>query len=495
MRSELTRGLRPMAAVLLLVLAIAAGAVGLTQAPDAFAATETECETTPPSDGGEDGDGDGESDGDESDSDGAGGSDGSGEGEEAPPAAGAQAQARSAADGEAECDEDPTDPETSPTPIPTAPTTEPVVDGLEVTDAVFRWGINNQSNARSHNPSSINLLAAGLANPGKAGRELLAEDWRAKSGNVQIQKWRGAKKRWQSATWAGLSTNATGTKAIGAKGPYSNHNVVIRKGRGTVNVAKRWATIAWTGTFSVVYYGGNAIFAVKDPVLEVRNGRGIVRADLLGFATDSLNPSTGGAPTSQWELKRSSGVKILDLGRVKLTNTGFTATPRYLGVSVRNGSATQFRAGKVWGSYPQEFIDFLATLGIHDQFWYSTGLATDKTKLPLPVSVSLTAREVAPEPEPEPEQPKVNNSLKTPPPLVGPPANPVQSAPSAPSAAVAPGNAPSLLTADDLVGARPVAATTSAEQATDGWIWWLAGSLTLIAALALLIPSQQRTKA
>lgn len=478
MRSDLTRGLRPMAAVLLLVLAIAVVFAGLTNSPRATAAAPEECGTateTPT---------------------------------ETPTASPLAEAPTAASQGDCETGE-PTSPGTTDStatepsttePTATVPTTEPTTTapgqtGEQVEDAIFRWGVNNQSNARSHNPASINLLSAGLANPGKAGRELLAEDWRARQGNVRIEKWNGPKQGWLPATWSGIGTNATGKKQIGAHGPYSNHNVVISNGRGVVDRAAGSATVAWSGTFSIVYYGGNAIFAIKDPVLEVRNGQGVVRADLLGFATDSLNPSTGGAASSQWELKRAADVKILDLGRVKLGKTGFTLTPRYRGQEISNGSATQLRTGKDWGSYPPEFVGFLATLGIHDQFWYSTGLTTDDTKLPLPLTVSLTANEVAPEPEPEPEQPDINNSLTTPPPLVTPPANntPPVAGPSAPATVAGPSGAPSLLATDDLTALRPVAATTPpATQASDGWLWWLAGSLTLIAALMLFVPSPSR---
>lgn len=489
MRSELRVVLRPVAAVLLLVLAIAAGVVGLVQAPDATAAgpddcaptatvtvTETVTATPTPSVS---------ATATESPSESASAA------ETPSPLAPAAAKAAAAEDCESE---EPTEPGTiEPT---DEPTTGPSDDVIEVDDAVFRWGVNNQSNARSHNPGSINLLAAGLANPGKAGRELLAEDWRARSGDVSIEKWRGARKGWRQATWAGLSTNANGKREIGAHGPYSNHNVVIRNGRGTVDVARRSAVIAWSGTFSVAYYGGNAIFAVKDPVLRIRDGRGTVTADLQGFATESLNPSAGSTGPGGWEFKSASEVKILDLGAVKMSKAGFTVVPRYLGETISNGSAAQSRTGKHWGAFPQPFIDFLATLGIHDQFWFSTGLNTDDTKVPLPLTVSLTSDEKAPEPEPEPERPSITNPVTTPPPANLPPSDvgPAVHGPPAPDAGDQPRQAPSLLEAHDLLAAQPAAATPVAVTDSSGRIWWIAGSLTLIAALILLVPTPGRAK-
>src|SRR5690606_21012696 len=65
--------------------------------------------------------------------------------------------------------------------------------------------------------------------------------------------------------------------------------------------------------------------------------------------------------------------------------------------------------------------DFLGPLDIA-QFWYSTGLSTDGTKLPLPITVSYDAAEEEPAPTPteEPTTPETVNETTAPPPVTTP---------------------------------------------------------------------------
>ncbi|WP_110206330.1 hypothetical protein [Nocardioides daejeonensis] len=354
---------------------------------------------------------------------------------------------------------------------------------IEVDDATFRWGINNQSNARSHNPAAINFLSAGVANPGRGGVQLLEKHWNARTGNVTVQKWLGEKRGWQRATWKGLGTNASGTR-INSTGVFSNHTVLLSRGSGSVDPDRGDATLTWKGTFTVVYYGGNSIFTVTDPKLVVESGAGRITAVLGGFAASREN-------TTEWEPVPSRRVTIAELGKVKVSKGGFVTTPDYLGRKA-DGSVPQV-GGKYGGSFPQPMIDFLKPLAI-DQFWYSTGLSTDDTKLPLPITVGYQDQEpVAPTPDPEPtDEPTVHNPTSQPPPQQ-------PAAPPAPVVPAPPGIVPTVpadvplealphavqLTAS---AAEPAAAT--AATSTRDLTWWWVGALCTAAALLLLVPSR-----
>lgn len=378
-------------------------------------------------------------------------------------------------------------PSASPTPPP-EPSTAVEVDG-----AVFRWGVSNQSNARSHNPAAINFLAAGVADPGRGGATLKQSQWRAAAGAVTIEKRTGS--GWRRATWPGLGTSPGGAP-IGVYGPFSEHTVAIRSGSGTVDAAAGTASIAWQGTFTVVYYAGNSVFTVTDPRLDVADGRGSVTAVLGGFAADRDD-------TSSWEPTPPRRVTIADLPAVSLEELGFTAQPAYLGVRAQ-GSEPQDLAGEHAGAFPPSFVGYLRELGI-DQFWYSTGLRSDETKPALPLSVSWSATEVtAPPPSTGAEEdPEVTNEVVAPPAGSPAPASPAPAAPAgapvppiAGSAAV-PAPEPGLRQAPTNVAlaAAPADSPRSHAAASGDGLWWATGLLLLAAALLLLVPQRRSSSA
>ncbi|WP_185995647.1 hypothetical protein [Nocardioides campestrisoli] len=389
-------------------------------------------------------------------------------------------------------------------------TPEPSSGPLAVDDAVFTWSLNEQTNARSHNPGAINFLAAGVADPGRGGAILPSSKWQATAGPVTIQKRDGAG-AWRTATWAGLSTDATGAP-IDIYGPFSGHRVHIGAGTGTLDPVAEDATLAWSGTFTVVYYGGNTVFTVTDPVLEVRGGTGTLTAQLGGWDADRNDPTL-------WSPVPPQRVTVTDLAGVDVTETGLVATPAYAGVQV-DGTVPQSRTGESWGSFPPAMIAFLAPLGV-DQFWYSTGLQSDWTKLPAPVVVGYGGGEPPAEPVPSASakpSPKPNNEVvkpprRTPTPKPAPartPAaapvpvsSPVVAAPSG-GAAVPPAAADDALGAVGAVGAAanqpvvvsaatvsPALAPASAAPGTHPG-WWIGGLLLLAAAALLLVPVRTR---
>ncbi|KRF18843.1 hypothetical protein ASG90_02810 [Nocardioides sp. Soil797] len=374
--------------------------------------------------------------------------------------------------------------EPSETGLPEEPTTQ------KVADAVFRWGLNDQSNAHSHNPQreAINFLSAGVANPGRPNSFLPRRKWSAKEGQVSIQKRSGD--GYRLATWAGLRTGSDNRTPINSSSVFSGHTVVIKQGVGTVDSAQEDATITWRGTFTVLYYGGNTMFTVSDPVLTVEQGVGQVTAILGGYATSRTD---GG-----WKKVTPKRVRIADLGKVDLgKENGFSIAPAYEGVKV-TGSTKQDTAGAHSGAFPQPMITFLAGLET-DQFWYSTGLSTDDTKVASPLTVSYDeANEITPTPTPEPSsEPTIDNPVNDAPQQPGAPA-PRQEAPVAAPAdrapglpAVVPEEQRQLLTPADLGEVRPVAGEITPRE--DGTrTWWLVGALLLAAALLLLVPARPR---
>ena len=395
----------------------------------------------------------------------------------------------------------PTTPPTT-TPPTTGPTQDPEESGvLEVSEAVFRWGVSNQSNARSHNPVSINFLAAGVANPGGGGRQLRQDQWRAVQGNTEIQK-RRPDGSYARATWKGLGTTADGRTPIGMERDFSDHHVVMRGGTGTVDPASGDAEVAWKGTFTVVYYGGNTVFTISDPRLVVEDGVGRVTATMGGFYADRND-------TTRWQRAPQGKATVVDLPDVDLGELGTTVQPAYDGVRTSGGSEPQRTEGDAWGSFPQSFVKYLVPLNT-DQFWYSTGLSTDSTKRPLPMTFSWTAREVAP-PQPTPtDEPSAtpSNPVLTPPPAAGAPvaggALPGGSAPvggSQPAAGQPIAGVPAgtvgtasaagtgtLPTSTQLVASAPSAGAAGAAGASGSPWWWAGGAALLLSALLLLLP-------
>jgi hypothetical protein len=139
-------------------------------------------------------------------------------------------------------------------------------DEVELTEAVLRWGLNNEANNRSPQ-GRMNFLSAGQI-PKPADGELRETGWSQSAGLVSIEKWNG--KTYQPATWAGLSTDAGGKPISGfMSGSYTGHQTVFRGGQGTVDRDAGTAHIEWQGSASIVFYGGMVFFHLADPVLDV----------------------------------------------------------------------------------------------------------------------------------------------------------------------------------------------------------------------------------
>ncbi|GAA1763559.1 hypothetical protein GCM10009795_007680 [Nocardioides hankookensis] len=366
---------------------------------------------------------------------------------------------------------------------------------VEVDDATLRWGINNESNNRAHDPTSVNFMSAGkVADSG--GQKVTAADWSAVSGSVRIEKWDGT--AWQPATWAGLSTDSAG-RALGSAtaGTFSNHNVVFGGGVGAVDAAAGTAHIAWTGDLSVLYYSGQSMFYLSDPVLDVADGAGTVTATISGFAA-SRNGGT-------WSPVAPRTATVAELSSVDLADaTGFVAQPAYAGVraSLPADAVPQVTSDATSGSFPQSWIDAMDDLGMA-AFWYSSGSSTDRFKVPLALTVGYDASApvVPPTPTAAPTKKPIDNVVKESP----TPTPTVAATVTAPAAPVA---APPVVVAPPVVAPTPVAealgavprpatevalaaaptAPTADAGTPSSLPWWIGSGCLLAAALVLLLP-------
>jgi hypothetical protein len=387
----------------------------------------------------------------------------------------------------------PTPDDTAPTPEPTptpevpTPTTEAPSTTRTITDAQLRWGVNDESNNRAFAPGTFNFFSAGkIPDPGRGGVIMPQSSWRQRSGDVSIEKY--ANGSWVPATWAGLQTTSAGTTMSGTNGPFSNHEVVISGGTGTVDPTTRTASIRWTGSFTVVYYSGYSFFYVSDPRLTVVDGVGTVTGTLSGFGS-SMEDMTTWRPVPD-----APGTVLADLGPVDLTkDLGFTAQPAYTGVAVDVKDQTpQARTGSTWGSFPQSFIDFQLTSGT-GSYWYSSGGSADAHKVAKPVTVSYSSG------APVVTRPPSTKGVKTPAVENDAPEAPSNDAPAAPGlttggpgAAVVPGAVDRPASGTTLTQFRPASTVLGARPSTEGssetGVWVLGGVLLAAALLAAASP-------
>jgi len=249
----------------------------------------------------------------------------------------------------------------------------------EVTDAVFRWGLNEETGSGAFAPGTYNLLSAGAVEAVSADDPVTSSNWRQSAGAVEILK-RQADGGYADATFDGLRTNASG-QPVDTNGITSGHVVQISGGTGEVDPDAGTATIRWTGTFTVAYHSGTSRFWVVDPLLRVdADGTGTVTATLGGYRTSMEDPTRFEA------LDPVPGIVVAQLSGVTVGTDGIETTPLYRGVEVAVGDTPQLRTGADWGAFPQSFVDFQQQAG-QSSYWYSSGLSSDARKVAAPISI------------------------------------------------------------------------------------------------------------
>jgi hypothetical protein len=173
-------------------------------------------------------------------------------------------------------------------------------------------------------------------------------------------------------------------------GRTTGAEVVLTGGTGT-READGSVRIRWTGSFTVVFYGGLVYWWVTDPELRLdAAGNGALTGTLGGYGTDQQD-------MTRWEPLPSTRANLVTFTghRLDPDSRGGHLVPDYCGVRVTTGSRVpqlrEDRAGSCWGSFPQAFVAFHQLVG-EPEFWYSTG-TRDEIKTPANVSVSFDAAE------------------------------------------------------------------------------------------------------
>lgn len=230
-----------------------------------------------------------------------------------------------------------------------------------VSGVTLDWTGNGEVQAKARN-GAANYFTAG-ATDGSAGA------YSARSGNVQIVQAPASGAEYQ-ATWATRAAHVNGAGRQVAR-LFGGHGTVAGDGS---------ATIAWSGAFTLNFYGGLLPFTIGDPVLEVdATGHGTLKADLSGYGSSQANPDV------KTPLTPAPGVTIATLsGAVVQPGQDVALTPDYAGVAVTlpGGFTPQNRAIDGWGAWPQGFVDFQLGTGL-SSYWYSSG-DSDTLKPPFP---------------------------------------------------------------------------------------------------------------
>ncbi|KZE89591.1 hypothetical protein [Microbacterium sp. TNHR37B] len=297
----------------------------------------------------------------------------------------------------------------TPTPTPTAspsPTPDPDPDGpLEVSDVLFEWGINHESNGGSYF-GGCNFLSAGIAGDTRSARVWTQADgfYRSEDGNTTIVRPTADGSALTQPTWATKCQTPTGesvTGVVSATSPrsHTDSRVQIAGGSGTIDAAAGTAQISWQGSFTVAYYGGMTYWSASDPVLTVApDGAGTLTARLSGYAADMDDPSI-------WAPLPARTVTLATFRGVDVSASGLTLRPDFLDVTIpaeiagRNPQAVKTAANAAWwGAFPSDFLRFQELTG-QNSYWYTTDGGADSIqprKVPTPVVVTVGARTPAP---------------------------------------------------------------------------------------------------
>lgn len=271
---------------------------------------------------------------------------------------------------------------------------EVVSESFEVTDAQLRWGLNEETGSASF-AGECNFLSAGAVGD-TGGSKLWTEKdgfFRSSAGEVRIVKpvetSTGSRER--TVSFADRCTDPQGRPVKTSSLRGSGIQAVIEGGTGFVDPQSGDARIAWSGSVTVVYYGGLTYWWFTDPVLEITGGRGTLTATAGGFGSTRED-------MDQWVELEPTPVTLARLEEVSLQGgKGFTVTPAYRGVKVSapEGAPAQVRAGEDWGSFPQDFVTFQGRTG-QQSFWYSSGGARDGAKPATALTVSYDAKDPKP---------------------------------------------------------------------------------------------------
>ncbi len=264
---------------------------------------------------------------------------------------------------------------------------------VSIDNAVFRWSMNKEAHAGGFAPGTCNFFVAGTVGNVGSSRAWTAADgfYKATDGNVSLVR-PNASGQYVAPTWANVCKDRNGTTlAAGSPTSWSEEEVVITGGAGTVDPATGTATISWTGSWTIAFYSGMTYWTAANPVLTVNaDGTGTVTATASGYGTSMEDQS-------EWAALAPRQITLANLSGVDVDADGFSVTPAFLGVATNlptsyTGSPQVAKyAGNegYWGSFPQSFVDFQTETG-QTSYWLSSGGTADQRKPTTPLSVAYT---------------------------------------------------------------------------------------------------------
>jgi len=254
----------------------------------------------------------------------------------------------------------------------------------EIDDAVLRWGFSDEANNGAFF-GGCNFLTAGHIPDVGSGAIVDESRYSAQAGPVSIQK-PNASGAYELASFATRCLDRGGsTVDSNVTTSFTDSQLVIVGGSGTVDPSTNSGTISWTGDFSVAFYGGLTFWYGSDPVLTVADGVGTLTATASGFGTDM-------ADQTKWTRIPPREIVLATLVGVTMRSDGFTVAPSYVGVKIAQSDqvAPNSSNASYWGSFPQSFIDFQALTG-QFSYWFTSGGRQDPGKVALPLTVGFDA--------------------------------------------------------------------------------------------------------
>jgi hypothetical protein len=276
-----------------------------------------------------------------------------------------------------------------------APATAAVDTAGTIANATLTWGLNGESGGGAFF-GGCNFLSAGTAGDTGSSRLWTEADqfYRAAAGNVTVMK-PDASGAMHLGTWSTKCQTPQGTAVSAASTTSLSKNVVvIEAGSGTA-AADGSVRVAWTGSFTVAFYGGLTYWTASDPVLALdANGTGTLTATASGYGA-SMEDS------GKWTTLTPRTITLANITNGAFDDAGLTVTPDYLGKTVTTASTAQSTSGASWGSFPQDFVDFQQETG-QSSYWYSSGGSRDAAKPTTPLTVNWTLTPATEEPGTQP---------------------------------------------------------------------------------------------
>lgn len=261
-----------------------------------------------------------------------------------------------------------------------------------VSNATLEWTISREADNGAFAPGQVNYWSAGQSDSTSA-------TYVPTDGDVTVLK-KNASGTYvpigsePSVSWANRNKDGAGTTVTATNAAYLGQKVRYTGGTGTVDTATGVATIRWTGTFTVNFYGQYVPFWIVDPELTVdASGTGVLTAAMGGYASSLENPEVRTPLPTRQEVVLAELPNVYSTGSIP---TGFSAAlPNYLGRAVttpaESPQAAKTGANEAyWGSWPQSFVDFQQATGLGSYWYTSGGSSADPKKPQEPIALSYT---------------------------------------------------------------------------------------------------------